>query len=351
MLAILWFSGGKETAEALQNGKRFVLHVEGEKIEGRDVGALTTTANPEKSAEHAEHKDAEAEVPIIPKAVEPPKEDLTVIPAVQKSQAPIADILPDLAEKKDDLNLPHPSADGRKIASYYAKAFKRPDERPIISIIVTGLGHSRQVTQSALALNENIGLSFSPYSRTIAGWVEASRVSGHEAYIDLPMQTSGYPAEDPGPYALLLSRSNTQNIAYLHWAMSRTQGYVGLFTPVDGVMSTNSEAYKPLVTDMARRGAMLFMGNEPLLRETKDVIDQSKVDKLVGDVWIDEELSEMGMQARFATLEQTAQRNGFAIGVVHAYPISIAQLKHWLEREGVNDFILAPPSFINQLKR
>jgi polysaccharide deacetylase 2 family uncharacterized protein YibQ len=225
------------------------------------------------------------------------------------------------------------------------------DERPVIAIVITGLGHSRQVTQSALALNENVGLSFSPYSRTIAGWVEASRMSGHEAYIDLPMQTSGYPAEDPGPYALLLARSNTQNVAYLQWAMSRTQGYVGLFSPVDGVMSTNSEAYKPLVVEMARRGVLLFMGNEPLLRETKDIIDQSGVEKLVVDVWIDEELSEMGMQARLATLEQTAQRNGVAIGVVHAYPISMMQLKHWLERETANDFILAPPSFVAKIRK
>lgn len=355
MLGLLWFSGGKDTDAALQNGKRFVLHADGSQVEGRDVAAMAVApeqpmAEPAKEAEKVIAPPV-AEVSIIPQTIAPPKEDLTTIPPVQKSQNPIADILPDLSEKKDDLTLPRVNTAGQKAANYYIKTFKRPDERPIVAIVVTGLGHNRQVTQSALALNENVGLSFSPYSRTIAGWLEASRLSGHESYIDFPMQTSGYPNEDPGPYAVLLSRSNTQNFAYLQWAMSRAQGYVGLFSPVNGVMSTNSEAYKPLVTEMAKRGVMLFMGHEPLQRETKDIIDQSKVSKIIGDVWIDEELSEMGMQSRLATLEQTAQRNGYAIGVVHAYPISIAQLKHWLERDGERDYILAPPSFIDKIKR
>jgi hypothetical protein len=108
---MLWFSGGKETAEALENGKRFIIPVDGGKIEGRDVAALTVTAD--TSDKPQDKKTEVLEEPIIPKAVEPPKEDLTVIPAVQKSQNPIADVSPDMSEKKNDLTLPRAASDGR----------------------------------------------------------------------------------------------------------------------------------------------------------------------------------------------------------------------------------------------
>jgi polysaccharide deacetylase 2 family uncharacterized protein YibQ len=68
------------------------------------------------------------------------------------------------------------------------------------------------------------------------------------------------------------------------------------------------------------------------------------------DVWLDEELTEMSIQARLSTLEQIAQRNGMAIGIIRSYPLSITQIKHWQETVSSHGLILAPASFISKLK-
>lgn len=349
MLASLWQTGEKETADALSSGKRFILHIDSGRVDGRDVTSLAET---ESEAPSPLGDTTQETVPIadaLPQEVEAPPADTGEIPPIKQSDTPIAAVDDKLVERKDKLMLPRVT-DGVFPWVQYSRFFKRQDERPLVAIIVTGLGHNRQVTQAAMALNENVALSFSPYARSIAGWVDASRMAGHETYIDLPMQAAGYPDEDEGPYSLLLSRSNTQNINYLFWAMSRVQGYAGLFTAVNTIMTSNPDAFKPVVKEIAKRGVMLLMGHEPLMRETRDIIDESKVSKLIADVWVDEELTEMGIQARLATLEQTARRNGFAVGVVHAYPISIAQIKYWQEHLEEHEVVLAPPSFLVKLR-
>lgn len=345
MLVEFWRSGAEETKEALATGKRFIVAV--------DTGAIQGQVPPAAAA--AEKKAAEAKpvepVPAVP-AVPPPEEAVAKpeeLPPIRESKNPIAAVDEQLTVKENAVTLPRVSGDGRKPWQVYSKSYKRVDERPLVAIIVTELGMDKDNTQIALSLDENIVLSFSPYARAVASWVNASRTSGHETFIDLPVQTSGYPLDDPGPYSLLISHSNTQNLNYLYWALSRVQGYMGVVMPANGVLSSSTDASRPIIGELAKRGVFMLMGHEPLQRETKDVITQSGLSNLVADVWADEELTEMGIQARLATLEQIAQRKGSAIGIVRGYPLSLKQVAIWREKLEERGVLLAPVSFIAKL--
>jgi len=344
MLVLFWFSGTEETRVALATGKRFIVHTESSEIEGFGVPAMPEPAAPEA----------------VPEAVLPPVEndpkqaDASAVTAVTTSSNPIADISEELLEKIGGVSLPRISETGIKPSGYYAKSFRRQNEFPLIAIIITGLGQSKKTTDLALALDDRITLSFSPYAAAAGSWAAASRLTGHELYMDMPMQTADFPDTDPGPYSILLTRSNTENLKNLHWALSRFQGYAGVVAPIGEVVTGNADSFTPLAKDLAHRGLILAVGHmQSQQQETEEGAKKPDYDLTTTytDVWIDEELTEMSIQARLATLEQMAQRNGFAVGVAQAYPLSIKEIAHWQRTMGERGVMLAPLSFIPKLKR
>ncbi|MDX2073337.1 MAG: divergent polysaccharide deacetylase family protein [Alphaproteobacteria bacterium] len=334
MLAIFWMSGAEETKQALASGKRFIIHIADGRVEG------LAPAAPEQTAEATPAPD------IPPPAAAEPE----MVTDVQASANPIAEVSDDLLDKSAGTVLPKISEAGIKPWQYYIKTFRRQNEMPLIAIIITGLGHSKHTTEMALALDDRIGLAFSPYAAAITGWSSASRMTGHEMYVELPLQTAGYPDDDPGPYSILVTGGNDRNLKHLQWAMSRFQGYVGLVAPPREVVTRSADAFAPLREEIARRGVMLVRARDAVAPEGDKKKKQVPIVELGADVWIDEELSDMSIQARLATLEQMAQRDGMAIGIARAYPLSITQIKQWQETLGSHGIVLAPASFIAKLK-
>lgn len=357
-LTMFWFSGAEETKKALATGERFIIHIEDGKVEGAAPSApevKQAEAMPEQPASPASEEkkaDAATEKPVPPSpANEPPPAALEEVdvPAVTASSNPIVDVSDDLLDKSTGVPLPKISESGMKPWQFYAKKFRRQNELPMIAIVVTGLGHSKHSMELALALDDRIGLSFSPYASAIANWTTSARLTGHEMYVDLPLQTTGYPTDDPGPNSILVARSNTENIKNLNWAMSRFQGYVGLVAPPSEVVTHTAEAFAPLRDEIAPHGLMMLMLNSVSAAPEKNK-DKPPLITMNADVWIDEELSEMSIQARLATLEQVAQRTGSAIGIVRSYPLSLNQVKLWQETLGSRGIVIAPASFITKLK-
>src|SRR3546814_1479416 len=51
---------------------------------------------------------------------------------------------------------------------------------------------------------------------------------GHEVLIDLPMEPTTFPNEDPGPQALLTGLTPQENLDRLDWVLGRGSAYVGV---------------------------------------------------------------------------------------------------------------------------
>lgn len=334
-VALFWSKGGSETHEAFATGKRYIIHTKDGAIEG----LLAEEAVAEKEPE-----------PLLapPEEVARP-EELTNIEALPKAEEPIAAPSDDYTDTTAGAPLPKIGQNGQEPWRYYQKHFVRPNEQPMVAIIITDLGFSKKTTEMALATDDRVGLSFSSYAALATSWAQVARTTGHELYIDLPLQTQHYPNEDPGPYSILLARSNTENLKNLYWIMSRFQGYVGMVAPQGDVVSSNEEAFAVIREELARRGVLLIVGQaNPNAPAPKD--PQKEPVTLHADFWVDEELSEMSIQARLAMLEQMAQRNGYAIGLAHAYPITINEIGSWQKGLPERGLELTPPSFIAKLK-
>ncbi len=385
LLVTLWMSGGSETKDAFESGRRLLIKLDGGEIQGKlitlDVPrepskdvvdaspkpeekpeekspepAAAVSPEPEKQADATpvspEQKDASAEPALATNNNAPlPAPDTLVVKPAQPDlpRTAMTGVNMDLLEKTENGELPVIAKDGTKPWRFYSKPFERKNSQPMVAIVVTGLGHNKGASDGVLKLPEQVTVGFSPYVKDPSVWMAAARATGHEMLIEIPLQPANYPVSDPGPYGLFVDKGVVENEKRLQWLMSRFPTSMGFLTPQNEVFTDNSDMFKALLQSLANRGLMLVVGREPHRKETRELIDASSTAITVGDILLDEELSVAAIQTRLATLEQQAKKNGYAIGIARAYPITVEQLREWTATLAEKGIVLVPVSAIVKL--
>jgi len=252
---------------------------------------------------------------------------------------------PSLVEKSDLGPLPVIGKDGRMPWRVYARPFSRLDSRPKVSVVVTMLGVSENATKSAIeTLPGEIALSFAPFTKDLATWIDKSRAAGHEVLIDLPMEPRDFPQSDPGPHTLLASVPIDQNLRQLGWILSRATGYVGVTTYMGAGLSDKPRILNPILTELKTRGLMLVDTHEDPLGGTEEIAKSVGIAVTAADFFVDARLSEKQIDAQLAELETRARQNGAALAIARPYPVTINRLAAWVPGLAAKGLVLAPVS-------
>jgi len=235
----------------------------------------------------------------------------------------------------------------------YAQDFDDPDKRPRIAIVLTGLGLSSAATEAAInQLPAAVTLSFTPYSRRLDQWISLARTGGHEVMLDLPMEPTSYPDDDPGPQALLTALSPAQNLERLNWTLSRASGYVGVATVMGSRFTTSEEALTPVIEALKEQG-LIFLDN----RSSQESVAWRLAAKIgtanaVNDRTLDTaQASRVAIDARLVQLEGIARAEGFAVAMGRPYPVTIERLREWAKGLSGRGFVLAPISAVVDRQR
>lgn len=226
----------------------------------------------------------------------------------------------------------------------YSQPFNTEDKRPRIAVVLTGLGLSESATRAAIEqLPAAVTLSFSPYARGLEQWIALARARGHEVMLDLPMEPSTFPNDDPGPQALLTSLAPRDNLDRLDWVLSRGSAYVGVAGSMGSRFTATEEAVEPVLRDVKQRG-LLFLDR----RTTEDSLVAALAADIglpyaVNDRTIDErQASRVAIDARLAQIERVALTEGSAVAMAQPYPVSIERLAEWAADLPARGFAVAP---------
>ncbi len=217
------------------------------------------------------------------------------------------------------------------------------DGKTYISIIVSDLGLSSLETQRAIEdLPAQFTLAFSPYADDVRSWVSKAVAANHEALMLVPMETSDYPGNDPGPRALSSRLSDKVNNANLEWLLSRGDG-------TDGVMNMMGSRY---LTDQKRLSSTFttLRRNDAMFIETPGIEDstapataaQTGLPFLQANLRIDKIPTDDAISDQLSRLEQDAHKYGYAIGIAQPYPVTLNILKSWADGLAAKGIILAP---------
>lgn len=233
--------------------------------------------------------------------------------------------------------LPVIAPDGRVPAQAYARPF-RPNGKPRVALIVGGLGLNAVTTRAAIErLPPEVTLSFVPYAENLQGWIDQARAQGHEVMLEMPMEPSGYPDNDPGPYTLLASGGPDDVKAKMDWLLGRATGYFGV-TNYLGDRFAASDAGMGAFLSVLRQHGIAFLDDGSFQRRP-GAWARASADKI-----IDQTQSPAAVIAALNSLEAQAKIRGSALGTGFSYPVTVETAARWtagLEQRGLQ---LAPAS-------
>ena len=233
--------------------------------------------------------------------------------------------------------MPTISPDGRTPAQAYARPFRDPGG-PKVALVVGGLGLNPAATRAAIErLPAEVTLSFVPYAEGLQGWIDLARADGHEVLLEIPMEPTDYPDNDPGPYTLLSTGASAETVRRMEWLMSRATGYYGV-TNYLGSKFLSSDSGVSTFMDVLRSRGLAFV-DDGQARGRRGAWSRASADRVV-----DEDMNAQAIVAQLNALEQTAKTRGAALGSGFAYPVTVEAAARWTEGLKARGVTLAPAS-------
>lgn len=250
-----------------------------------------------------------------------------------------------VVEAADVGPLPVVGASGERAADVYARPFDSPGDRPVIGIVISGLGLSSGATESAIQdLPAAVSLSFSPYSGRLQDWIALARAAGHEVLIDLPMEPADFPNSDPGPQALMTGLSPEANMQRLEWVLSRGTNYVGVGSFMGSRFSADAAAMRPVLEAVSARGLIYLDNGQAIGSVAPSLGTEIGLPLLVSDLKVDQMAARQMIDDSLARIEEIAIRDGAALALGTAYPVTIERLAIWTRGLADRGISLAPAS-------
>ena len=261
---------------------------------------------------------------------------------------PATGIIADLVEETEHGPIPRMSATGARPFELYARpslSAQTAEGKPRIAVIVTGLGINPTASvEAANTLPEAVTLAFAPYGKGLSGTVAAARAAGHELFLEVPLEPFDYPENDPGPDTLLTGKPPRDNMNKLFAVMGKFGGYAGLINNMGARFTSSGADFGPMMEELGARGLGYVDDGSSNRSLALQLSSANKVPFARADLTLDANPTRTAILNHLAQLEETAQTNGAALGVISALPVSIAALAEWSNTLESRGFALVPAS-------
>jgi hypothetical protein len=335
----VWTFGGRPWMQPPQAGPQIVAETRA------GAGNEAKAVSDEKNS----GPDRDAIVASVPDGTLTPKVPLPR-PKRQEAGQGLAH-LPDpaLIERGASGAIPKRSADGRRAMDVYSRQPATEGNFGVarVVLIVGGLGMSQSGSQDAVRkLPAAVNLAFAPYGNSLARWMQEARRTGHEILLQVPMEPFDYPANNPGPHTLKTGAVAEENLANLHWAMSRITNYVGVMNFLGGKLLADPAAAGPVLDEIAARGLLFVDDGSMANTSTGELAARSRLPFARAHVRIDAVRTRRDIAARLEELAGLAKRTGLAIGVASAFPDSIEMIGEFARNAAKLGIEITPVSAI-----
>jgi polysaccharide deacetylase 2 family uncharacterized protein YibQ len=256
--------------------------------------------------------------------------------------------LPTLVEESSYGPLPRISDAGIDPFSAYARASVTPataEGRPLIAIIVTGLGLNLAGTLEAIEqLPDAVTLAFAPYGDDLGRAVGAARAEGHEILLEVPLEPFDYPENDPGPDTLLTGQAPRDNMNRLFAVMGRIGGYVGLINNMGARFTASAADFGPMMEELGARGLGYVDDGSSNRSLAAQLAGANRVPFSRADRVLDSNPARAPILEALGALEVRANEQGSAIGIISALPVSVQTVTEWARDLEERNILIVPAS-------
>ena len=219
-----------------------------------------------------------------------------------------------------------------------------------IAILLRGLGRDDRNSGDAVTkLPPAISLAFMPFVGVSQQWAKKATEQGHEVIVQLPLEPSDYPVNNPGPETLLASSSADQNASRLNTILARFDGYSGVTNFLGGKMLQSKDALRPILEQIKSRGLIYVgEGNNNSHAVVRSLAGEIGLRYGGANVMIDAQPTPAAIQAALERLIVIARKEGSAIGLGYASRATIEQLEAWTQTLAAQGVTLVPVGTLAQ---
>lgn len=238
------------------------------------------------------------------------------------------------------------SVDGMSAFQVYKAPFAAQG-KDIIAIVIDDFGLSTNASSDLLDdLPPHTTLLLTPYAQNPKGLKNIIKQKGHEFWVKVSFETKNFPLDDPGAKTILSRNTLGTNMKNLKWALSRTSGYAGIASYIDGAFASSTPMIKALSRETLNRGLGFFEMNVGAGSTVKDIAVPMKAPYIRNDIiFFDQKWNGQFTQG-FELLETIAESKGYAVGVIKPFPGAIEAFKNWYQSLDNSKIVLAPLSAI-----
>jgi len=243
------------------------------------------------------------------------------------------------------------SAKSKAPADVYARKFSNPEGRPMVGLVIGGLGISATQTQIAIDdLPAEVTLSFALDSKRLDYWIKTARADGHEVLIEVPMEAYDYGRAKMHPDTLLAEADAKANLARLDAVLSRASGYFGIVNYQGAKFAADKSAAAPVLERLSEKG-LAFIDDASFERSNLPGLARSsglRYGRAMGP--IDSRQTPGDINAELMDLESIALEKGAAFGSGYAFPVTVEAAKVWISQLEEKGLVLAPVSAITNYR-
>ncbi|MCB1761380.1 MAG: divergent polysaccharide deacetylase family protein [Gammaproteobacteria bacterium] len=202
---------------------------------------------------------------------------------------------------------------------------------PAIAIIIDDMGNHLAEGRAALALPGGVTYAFLPHSSHGVTLAEAAHRAGKEVMLHLPMDA--YHGNALGPGALTLHMTEARFKQTLHDDLASIPHVAGVNNHMGSLLTRHPGAMDWVMQSLQRYPALFFIDSRTTHKTVaQEVAQEHGVATTRRDVFLDNEPNPRAITKQFRLLLRKAREQGFAVGIGHPYPQTIAVLQRHLSQ-------------------
>jgi polysaccharide deacetylase 2 family uncharacterized protein YibQ len=216
------------------------------------------------------------------------------------------------------------------VASPTPKPEPAPNVRGRIAILLDDGGQKLDLVSKAAALPKEVGFAILPFLPKSGETAVALHEAGHEIWLHLPMEPENYPANDPGPGAVLMAMNSDDLRAAVHSAINNIPHAIGVNNHMGSKATADLKTMTWIMQELKTR-KMAFIDSRTTVRTVAEEAAQAQgVPTNRRHVFLDNKRSAAAIRVQLDESVYRSRMEGEIIAIGHLDKVTIEVLSHEL---------------------
>jgi polysaccharide deacetylase 2 family uncharacterized protein YibQ len=205
-----------------------------------------------------------------------------------------------------------------------------PDARGRLAILLDDGGQKLDLVPEAAELPSEVGFAILPFLPKSSETAVALYDAGHEIWLHLPMEPEEYPANDPGPGAILMSMTTDELRTTLHSAINNIPHAVGVNNHMGSRATADLKTMTWIMQDLKARGLAFIDSRTTVHTVAEEAARAQGVPTNRRHVFLDNEREASAIRVQLDEACYRSRMEGEIIAIGHLDPVTIGVLEEQL---------------------